>query len=101
MKSEPGPPMMLGNAAAANVRLIVWSLPSGSHTASPGAGNADIRLSPLRRHFVPPKVAQVPIPPKWPADTARRLPFLTGACGWSVPVAGSRDTDMVVTGERQ
>jgi hypothetical protein len=25
MKSEPGPPMTLGNAAAARVRLIVWS----------------------------------------------------------------------------
>jgi hypothetical protein len=24
MKSEPGPPMTLGNAAAARVRLIVW-----------------------------------------------------------------------------
>jgi hypothetical protein len=24
MKSEPGPPMTLGNAAAAQVRLIVW-----------------------------------------------------------------------------
>jgi hypothetical protein len=24
MKSEPGPPMTLGNAAAASVRLIVW-----------------------------------------------------------------------------
>jgi hypothetical protein len=24
MKSEPGPPMTLGNAAAAHVRLIVW-----------------------------------------------------------------------------
>jgi hypothetical protein len=53
MKSEPGPPMMLGNAAAACVRLIVWCLPSGSHTASPGARSAAIRLNPLRRHFVP------------------------------------------------
>jgi hypothetical protein len=26
MKSEPGPPMTLGNAAAARVRLIVWCL---------------------------------------------------------------------------
>jgi hypothetical protein len=24
MKSDPGPPMTLGNAAAARVRLIVW-----------------------------------------------------------------------------
>jgi hypothetical protein len=24
MKSQPGPPMTLGNAAAAQVRLIVW-----------------------------------------------------------------------------
>jgi hypothetical protein len=26
MKSEPGPPMTLGNAAAAQVRFIVWCL---------------------------------------------------------------------------
>ena len=62
MKSEPGPPMMLGNAAAANFRLIVWSLPLGEPHGFAGAGSADIRLNPLRRHFVPPKVAQVPIP---------------------------------------
>jgi hypothetical protein len=43
--------------------------------SSSGASNADIRLSPLRRYFVPPKVAQVPIPPKWPDDTAPRLPL--------------------------
>jgi hypothetical protein len=49
--------------------LIVWSLAfgephgfAGSHTASPGASNAVIGLNPLRRHFLPPKVAQVPIP---------------------------------------
>jgi hypothetical protein len=34
MKSEPGPPMTPGGAAAAGVRLIVWS------------GNAAIRSSP-------------------------------------------------------
>ena len=75
MKSVPGPPMTLGGVAAARVRLIVWCPPSGSHTALPGAASAAIRLSPLRRHFVPPKVAQVPIPPKWRDDTAPRLLF--------------------------
>ena len=35
-----------------------------------GAGIAAIELSPLRRHFVPPKeVAQVLIPPKWRDDS--------------------------------
>jgi hypothetical protein len=60
----------------ARVRLIEWCSPSGSlafgephgfagsHTASPGAGIAAIRLNLLRRHFVPPKVARVPILPK-------------------------------------
>jgi hypothetical protein len=35
---------------------------AGSHTALPGAASAAIKLNPQRRHFVPPKVAQVPIP---------------------------------------
>jgi hypothetical protein len=29
VKSEPGPPMTLGNSAAARIRLIVWYLPFG------------------------------------------------------------------------
>src|ERR1700730_5138775 len=65
--------MTLGKAAAARVLV---------------PGSADIRLSPLRRHFVPPKVAQVPIPPKWPNDTAPRQLFANGGSGWSVPNAG-------------
>lgn len=40
------PPKTLGNAAAAYVRLIVWCLPSRSHTGSPGAGSAAIKLNP-------------------------------------------------------
>ena len=35
-KSPPGPPMTLGNAAAARVRLIVWCKACG-HRAEPGA----------------------------------------------------------------
>jgi len=34
MKSEPGPPMTLGNAAAAHVRLIVWCRDCG-HQVEP------------------------------------------------------------------
>jgi hypothetical protein len=34
MKSEPGPPMTLGNAAAAGVRLIVWCRDCG-HQVEP------------------------------------------------------------------
>jgi DNA-directed RNA polymerase subunit RPC12/RpoP len=34
MKSEPGPPMTLGNAAAAGVRLIVWCKDCG-HQVEP------------------------------------------------------------------
>ena len=32
MKSEPGPPMTLGGAAAAGVRIIVWCKACGHHT---------------------------------------------------------------------
>jgi hypothetical protein len=61
MKSEPGPPMTLGNAAAARVRLIVWcrdcqyqvepdpaKTPKGSILASqrPGA-QRECRLDPV------------------------------------------------------
>jgi hypothetical protein len=71
MKSEPGPPMTLGNAAAAHVRLIVW------------CGNCRHQVEPATASLVPPKVAQVPIPPKWRDGTVpRRLctgtRFLTG-----------------------
>ena len=83
--------------------------PSESYTASPGAGPHGftgcgilvIGLSPLRRHFVPPKVAQVPIPPKWRDDTDPRLPFPSGVSGWFVPVVGAAEVDMEVTGERR
>ena len=36
MKSQPGPPMTLGNAAAARVRLIVWCKACG-HRVEPDA----------------------------------------------------------------
>jgi hypothetical protein len=36
MKSAPGPPMTLGNAAAAHVRLIVWCKACG-HQVEPDA----------------------------------------------------------------
>jgi Zn finger protein HypA/HybF involved in hydrogenase expression len=35
MKSAPGPPMTLGNAAAAHVRLIVWCKACGHRTPDP------------------------------------------------------------------
>ena len=86
----------------AHVRLIVWYLPFGEPHGFAGYRDAAIGLSPLRRHFVPPKVAQVPIPPKWRGSTAPRRPFPIGASvaaeaarageardGSSVPVAGA------------
>jgi hypothetical protein len=54
--------MTLGNAAAAHVRLIAWCLPFGEQHGLPDARRAAIRSNPLRRRFVPPKVAEVPIP---------------------------------------
>jgi uncharacterized protein with PIN domain len=53
MKSEPGPPMMLGGAAAAQLRLIVWCkdcrhqiVPDPAEMAARhGARNARARLA--------------------------------------------------------
>jgi hypothetical protein len=61
--------------------------PSGSHTASPGAGNAAMRLS--------------LIPPKWTNDTAPRRPLPMWRERLVCSHCGSHDTDMVVTGERR
>jgi hypothetical protein len=41
MKSEPGPPMTLGNAAAAGVRLIVWCLDCHHQVEPAPAGMAE------------------------------------------------------------
>ena len=71
-KSPTGPPMTLGNAAAARVRLIVWCKACG-HRPSPT----------LRRS---------------PSGTVPRPPFPIGASGWCVRKCGSRNIDMVVTG---
>jgi hypothetical protein len=87
---------------------------AGSHTASPGATR--LRREPhgfagckACRHQVEPATAslraaegaQVPIPPKWPNDTAPRLRFPIGASGSSVPVAGATMRILVVTGKRR
>ena len=56
VKSEPGPPMTLGGAAAARVRLIVY-----------GARIAATKLSPTR--------------PKWPSGTAPKRLCPTGEGG--------------------
>jgi hypothetical protein len=75
MKSEPGPPMPLGNAVAARVRLIVWCRDC--------------------RHQVEPD----------PAEMARRYGPETTVPDWSKRLVcsrcGSHDTDMVVTGTRR
>lgn len=48
MKSELGPPMTLGNAAAARVRLIVWCLDCRhqAHQAEPDPAGMAERLWP-------------------------------------------------------
>jgi Zn finger protein HypA/HybF involved in hydrogenase expression len=72
MKSYSGPPMTLGNAAAARVRLIVWCRDCG-HQVEPA-----------------------------PAEMANRYGSETTVPNWSnrlvCSVCGSHDTDMVVTG---
>jgi hypothetical protein len=87
---SPGPPMMLGNAngCPCSVHPVVPPLRRATRLRRVPR-SAAIRSSPLRRHFVPPKVAQVPIPPKWRDDTAPRHRLPTGISGWSVPNAGA------------
>jgi hypothetical protein len=72
MKSKSGPPMTLGNAAAARVRLIVWCKECG--------------------HQVEPDPAEMP----------HRHGTETSVLDWRerrvCTHCGSRDVDMVVTG---
>jgi hypothetical protein len=72
MKSAPGPPMTLGNAAAARVRLIVWCT-ACDHRVEPDAAEMAERYG-----------AETTVP-----DWRGRL-----VCS----VCGSRNVDMVVTG---
>ena len=75
MKSEPGPPMTLGSAAAAGVRLIVW------------CWNC--------RHQVEPD----------PAEHATRYGSQTTVLDWKARLVcagcGSRNVDMVVSGTKR
>jgi hypothetical protein len=75
MKSTPGPPMTLSNAAAARVRLIVWC-----------------------------KVCQHQVEPD-PAEMAARYGAETSVLAWRERLVcskcGSRRADMVLTGERR
>jgi hypothetical protein len=75
VKSEPGPPMTLGGAAAARVRLIVWC-----------------------------KDCQHQVEPD-PGEMAQRYGAATTVLDWSARLVcsccGSRQVDMVVTGERR
>ena len=72
VKSEPGPPMTLGNAAAARVRLIVWCKDC-NHQIEPD-----------------------------PAEMAQRYGAETSVPDWRERLicsqCGSRQIDMVVTG---
>jgi len=72
MKSHPGPPMTLGNAAAARVRLIVWCKACG--------------------HRIEPD----------PVEMARQYGARTSVLDWQDRLVcsgcGSRAVDMVVTG---
>jgi hypothetical protein len=75
MKSEIGPPMTLGNAAAARVRLIVWCKDC--------------------RHQIEPD----------PAEMAQLYGAETTVPDWHERLicskCGNREVDMVVTGERR
>ena len=75
VKSEPGPPMTLGNAAAARVRLIVWCKEC-SHQVEPD-----------------------------PAEMAQRYGAETPVLDWRERLVcskcGSRQVDMVVSGVKR
>jgi hypothetical protein len=75
MKSEPGPPMTLGNAAAAHVRLIVWCKACGQQVEPDPAEQA-------QRYG-----AEITVP-----DWRERL--ICSKCG-------SREIDMVVSGTKR
>jgi hypothetical protein len=75
MNSYTGPPMTLGNAAAAHVRLIVWYKECGRQVEPDPAEQAE-------RHG-----ADMPV-----SDWRERL-----ACS----ACGSHDVDMVATGTRR
>jgi hypothetical protein len=75
MKSEPGPPMTLGGAAAAQLRFIVWCNDC-QHQVEPDPGEMAERYG--RETALP----------EW----CERL--VCSKCG-------SREIDMVVTGERR
>jgi hypothetical protein len=75
MKSEPGPPMTLGNAAAAGVRLIVWCKDC-RHQVEPDAAEMAVRYG-----------GETAVP-----DWRQRL--VCSKCG-------SREIDMVVTGTKR
>jgi hypothetical protein len=75
MKFEPGPPMTLGNAAAACVRLIVWCRDC-HHQVEPDPAEM------AERHG-----AETPVP-EW------RERLVCSQCG-------NRDVDMVVSGARR
>jgi hypothetical protein len=75
MRSEPGPPMTLGGAAAAQVRLIVWC-----------------------------KACQHQVEPH-PTEMAKKYGAATSLLDWRNPLVcskcGSRDVDFIVTGARR
>ena len=75
MKSEPGPPMTLGGAAAAGVRIIVWCK-AGQHQVEPD-----------------------------PAELAERYGAGVSVLDWRDRLicsrCGGRDNDMVLTGTRR
>jgi hypothetical protein len=81
MKSHPGPPMTLGNAAAARVRLIVWCETCG--------------------HQVEPDPAEIAA--RYGADTSVlgwRERLVCSGCGggkwiWSSPEPSGDSTDIV------
>jgi Zn finger protein HypA/HybF involved in hydrogenase expression len=75
LKSEPGPPATLGSSAAAGIRLVVWCRDCG-HQVEPNPDEQAERYG-----------AETPV-----SEWRERL--VCGKCG-------SREIDMVLTGQRR
>ena len=75
MNSYSGPPRTLGNAAAARVRLVVWLKACGHRSEPDSAEQA-----------------------RW---YGAETPVLAWRAGLVCSACGSRDIDMVCTGERR
>src|SRR5690348_15476264 len=102
MKSEPGPPMPLGGAAAAQVRFIVWCHEC-RYQVEPATPS--LCAAPALRASGGAAAMSEDGTSADPDEIARRYGSETTVLDWRERLVcsrcGSHDVDMVVTGERR